>query len=58
MFCVKFCFDFNWVCELGEVEFDIEEDYIIDEDMVEGVEGKFGNGSGVGGIFDLFKVSR
>lgn len=26
--------------------------------MVEGVEGKLGNGSGVGGIFDLFKVSR
>jgi hypothetical protein len=35
-----------------------QEDYTTDEDMVEGVEGKLGNGSGAGGILDLLKASR
>ncbi|XP_058297302.1 histone lysine demethylase PHF8 [Hylobates moloch] len=35
----KPCSDPNRVREPGEVEFDIEEDYTTDEDMVEGVEG-------------------
>uniref|UniRef100_A0A8C5XUY5 Histone lysine demethylase PHF8 n=2 Tax=Microcebus murinus TaxID=30608 RepID=A0A8C5XUY5_MICMU len=54
----KPCSDPNRVREPGEVEFDIEEDYTTDEDMVEGVEGKLGNGSGAGGILDLLKASR
>ncbi|KAK2118250.1 PHD finger protein 8 [Saguinus oedipus] len=33
------CSDPNRVCEPGEAEFDIEEDYTTDEDMVKGVEG-------------------
>nr|KAF6360467.1 PHD finger protein 8 [Myotis myotis] len=53
----KPCSDPNRVREPGEVEFDIEEDYTTDEDMVEGVEGKLGNGSGAGGILDLLKAS-
>ena len=35
-----------------------QEDYTTDEDLVEGVEGKLGNGSGAGGILDLLKASR
>lgn len=54
----KPCSDPNRVREPGEVEFDIEEDYTTDEDVVEGVEGKLGNGSGAGGILDLLKASR
>ncbi|XP_045393585.1 histone lysine demethylase PHF8 isoform X2 [Lemur catta] len=54
----KPCSDPNRVREPGEVEFDIEEDYTTDEDMVEGAEGKLGNGSGAGGILDLLKASR
>ncbi|ERE65578.1 histone lysine demethylase PHF8 isoform X2 [Cricetulus griseus] len=54
----KPCSDPNRVREPGEVEFDIEEDYTTDEDMVEGVESKLGNGSGAGGILDLLKASR
>ncbi|XP_036082558.1 histone lysine demethylase PHF8 isoform X3 [Rousettus aegyptiacus] len=54
----KPCSDPNRVREPGEVEFDIEEDYTTDEDMVEGVEDKLGNGSGAGGILDLLKASR
>ncbi|XP_059962634.1 histone lysine demethylase PHF8-like isoform X2 [Mesoplodon densirostris] len=54
----KPCSDPNRVREPGEVEFDIEEDYTADEDMVEGVEGKLGNGSGAGGTLDLLKASR
>ncbi|XP_068818123.1 histone lysine demethylase PHF8 isoform X1 [Capricornis sumatraensis] len=54
----KPCSDPNRVREPGEVEFDIEEDYTTDEDLVEGVEGKLGNGSGAGGILDLLKASR
>lgn len=54
----KPCSDPNRVREPGEVEFDIEEDYTTDEDMVEGVEGKLGKGSGAGGILDLLKASR
>ncbi|XP_053435235.1 histone lysine demethylase PHF8 isoform X3 [Nycticebus coucang] len=54
----KPCSDPNRVREPGEVEFDIEEDYTTDEDMVEGVEGNLGNGSGAGGILDLLKASR
>ncbi|XP_034844154.1 histone lysine demethylase PHF8 isoform X5 [Mirounga angustirostris] len=54
----KPCSDPNRVREPGEVEFDIEEDYTTDEDMVEGVEGKLGNGSSAGGILDLLKASR
>uniref|UniRef100_A0A7N5K7B6 Histone lysine demethylase PHF8 n=2 Tax=Ailuropoda melanoleuca TaxID=9646 RepID=A0A7N5K7B6_AILME len=54
----KPCSDPNRVREPGEVEFDIEEDYTTDEDMVEGVEGKLGNGSGAGGILDLLKASK
>ncbi|XP_020009642.1 histone lysine demethylase PHF8 isoform X2 [Castor canadensis] len=54
----KPCSDPNRIREPGEVEFDIEEDYTTDEDMVEGVEGKLGNGSGAGGILDLLKASR
>uniref|UniRef100_A0A8C6R975 Histone lysine demethylase PHF8 n=1 Tax=Nannospalax galili TaxID=1026970 RepID=A0A8C6R975_NANGA len=54
----KPCSDPNRVREPGEVEFDIEEDYTTDEDMVEGVDGKLGNGSGAGGILDLLKASR
>ncbi|KAM9576448.1 histone lysine demethylase PHF8 isoform 3-T6 [Trichechus inunguis] len=54
----KPCSDPNRVREPGEVEFDIEEDYTTDEDMVEGVEGKLGNGTGAGGILDLLKASR
>ncbi|XP_070147717.1 histone lysine demethylase PHF8 isoform X4 [Ovis canadensis] len=53
----KPCSDPNRVREPGEVEFDIEEDYTTDEDLVEGVEGKLGNGSGAGGILDLLKAS-
>ncbi|XP_007187607.2 histone lysine demethylase PHF8 isoform X3 [Balaenoptera acutorostrata] len=54
----KPCSDPNRVREPGEVEFDIEEDYTTDEDVVEGVESKLGNGSGAGGILDLLKASR
>ncbi|XP_054978143.1 histone lysine demethylase PHF8 isoform X1 [Sorex araneus] len=54
----KPCSDPNRIREPGEVEFDIEEDYTTDEDMVEGVEGKLGNGSGAGGILDLLKASK
>ncbi|XP_059962617.1 histone lysine demethylase PHF8-like isoform X2 [Mesoplodon densirostris] len=54
----KPCSDPNRIREPGEVEFDIEEDYTADEDMVEGVEGKLGNGSGAGGTLDLLKASR
>ncbi|XP_036030096.1 histone lysine demethylase PHF8 isoform X2 [Onychomys torridus] len=54
----KPCSDPNRIREPGEVEFDIEEDYTTDEDMVEGVESKLGNGSGAGGILDLLKASR
>lgn len=54
----KPCSDPNRVREPGEVEFDIEEDYTTDEDMMEGVESKLGNGSGAGGILDLLKASR
>ncbi|KAK2489614.1 hypothetical protein MC885_005339, partial [Smutsia gigantea] len=54
----KPCSDPNRVREPGEVEFDIEEDYTTDEDMVEEVEGKLGNGSGAGGILDLLKASK
>ncbi|XP_055421132.1 histone lysine demethylase PHF8 isoform X4 [Bubalus kerabau] len=54
----KPCSDPNRVREPGEVEFDIEEDYTTDEDLIEGVEGKLGNGSGAGGILDLLKASR
>lgn len=54
----KPCSDPNKIREPGEVEFDIEEDYTTDEDMVEGVESKLGNGSGAGGILDLLKASR
>ncbi|XP_059962644.1 histone lysine demethylase PHF8-like isoform X2 [Mesoplodon densirostris] len=54
----KPCSDPNRVREPGEVEFDIEEDYTADEDMVEGVEGKLGNGRGAGGTLDLLKASR
>ncbi|XP_036866286.1 histone lysine demethylase PHF8 isoform X2 [Manis javanica] len=54
----KPCSDPNRVREPGEVEFDIEEDYTTDEDMIEEVEGKLGNGSGAGGILDLLKASR
>nr|XP_023395128.1 histone lysine demethylase PHF8 isoform X3 [Loxodonta africana] len=54
----KPCSDPNRVREPGEVEFDIEEDYTTDEDMVVGVEGKLGNGTGAGGILDLLKASR
>uniref|UniRef100_A0A8C5NVT6 PHD finger protein 8 n=1 Tax=Jaculus jaculus TaxID=51337 RepID=A0A8C5NVT6_JACJA len=54
----KPCSDPNRIREPGEVEFDIEEDYTTDEDMVEGVEGKLGNGSAAGGILDLLKASR
>ncbi|XP_059962654.1 histone lysine demethylase PHF8-like isoform X2 [Mesoplodon densirostris] len=54
----KPCSDLNRVREPGEVEFDIEEDYTADEDMVEGVEGKLGNGRGAGGTLDLLKASR
>ncbi|XP_047620394.1 histone lysine demethylase PHF8 isoform X2 [Phacochoerus africanus] len=54
----KPCSDPNRIREPGEVEFDIEEDYTTDEDVVEGVEGKLGNGSGAGGILDLLKASR
>ncbi|XP_006875315.1 PREDICTED: histone lysine demethylase PHF8-like isoform X2 [Chrysochloris asiatica] len=53
----KPCSDPNRVREPGEVEFDIEEDYTTDEDMVEEVEGKLGN-TGAGGILDLLKASR
>ncbi|XP_010820321.1 PREDICTED: histone lysine demethylase PHF8 isoform X4 [Bison bison bison] len=53
----KPCSDPNRVREPGEVEFDIEEDYTTDEDLIEGVEGKLGNGSGAGGILDLLKAS-
>ena len=35
-----------------------QEDYTTDEDLIEGVEGKLGNGSGAGGILDLLKASR
>ncbi|XP_052026071.1 histone lysine demethylase PHF8 isoform X5 [Apodemus sylvaticus] len=54
----KPCSDPNRIREPGEVEFDIEEDYTTDEDMVEEVESKLGNGSGAGGILDLLKASR
>ncbi|CAO2624524.1 Histone lysine demethylase PHF8 [Lemmus lemmus] len=54
----KPCSDPNRIREPGEVEFDIEEDYTTDEDMVEGVDSKLGNGSGAGGILDLLKASR
>ncbi|XP_040854141.1 histone lysine demethylase PHF8 isoform X2 [Ochotona curzoniae] len=54
----KPCSDPNRVREPGEVEFDIEEDYTTDEEMMEGVESKLGNGSGAGGILDLLKASR
>ncbi|XP_052614839.1 histone lysine demethylase PHF8 isoform X2 [Peromyscus californicus insignis] len=54
----KPCSDPNRIREPGEVEFDIEEDYTTDEDMVEGGESKLGNGSGAGGILDLLKASR
>ncbi|XP_030740936.1 histone lysine demethylase PHF8 isoform X2 [Echinops telfairi] len=53
----KPCSDPNRVREPGEVEFDIEEDYTTDEDMVEGIEDKLGN-AGAGGILDLLKASR
>lgn len=42
----------------GDILFPQQEDYTTDEDMVEGVEGKLGNGSGAGGILDLLKASR
>lgn len=54
----KPCSDPNRIREPGEVEFDIEEDYTTDEDMVEGVDSKLGNGSGAGGILDLLKASK
>ncbi|XP_007667876.2 histone lysine demethylase PHF8 isoform X1 [Ornithorhynchus anatinus] len=54
----KPCSDPNRVREPGEVEFDIEEDYTTDEEMVEGAKDKLGVSSGAGGILDLLKASR
>ncbi|XP_072482651.1 histone lysine demethylase PHF8 isoform X2 [Notamacropus eugenii] len=52
----KPCSDPNRIREPGEVEFDIEEDYTTDEDLV-GVEGQLGPSAGTTGILDLLKAS-
>ncbi|KAM9325164.1 histone lysine demethylase PHF8 [Gastrophryne carolinensis] len=52
----KPCSDPNRVREPGELEFDVEEDYTTDEEMVEADGDQLGASSG--GILDLLKASR
>ncbi|XP_036596592.1 histone lysine demethylase PHF8-like [Trichosurus vulpecula] len=52
------CSDPNRILEPGEVDFDVEENYIKEENIEDGLEAKVESTSGACGILDLLKASR